>query len=157
MDDSDKNNLPWLEKYMHEALLEAAKAEALGEVPIGAVVVRDGQILGRGHNRPISLSDPTAHAEIIALRDAAQSAKNYRLIGAQLFVTLEPCPMCAGACLQARIQTLVFGARDPKTGGVRSLFQLLDDARHNHHIEIQEGILANECRLRLQSFFQKRR
>jgi tRNA(adenine34) deaminase len=146
-----------LERTMQEALLEASKAEKLGEVPVGAVVVRDGQILGRGHNHPLGRGDPTAHAEIMALREAARLTGNYRLVGAQLFVTLEPCLMCAGACLHARIQSLVFGARDPKTGAVRSLFQILDDPRHNHRIEIIEGILADDCARKVQSFFQKRR
>ena len=146
-----------LGRFMQEALLEASRAEQLGEVPVGAVVVRDGQILGRGHNQPVASRDPSAHAEIIALRQAARAADNYRLLGAHLFVTLEPCLMCAGACLHARIQTLVFGARDPKTGAVRSLLQVLDDTRHNHRIEIVEGILSDECAAKVQSFFRKRR
>jgi tRNA(adenine34) deaminase len=148
---------PVLESYMQEALLEAAKAEDLGEVPVGAVVVREGRILGRGHNQPIGSGDPTAHAEIVALREAAQAAGNYRLVGAQLFVTVEPCLMCAGACLHARIQTLVFGARDSKTGAVRSLSRVLDDPRHNHRIEVVEGVLTDECARKIQSFFRKRR
>ena len=137
--------------------MEASRAEQLGEVPVGAVVVRDGRILGRGHNKPVGNRDPAAHAEIMALREAARATDNYRLVGAQLFVTLEPCLMCAGACLHARIQTLVFGARDPKTGAVRSLFQVLDDTRHNHRIEIVEGVLADECAQKVQVFFKKRR
>ena len=145
------------EKYMRQALLEAAKAESCGEVPVGAVIVQKGRIVGRGHNQPISRRDPTAHAEIMALRDAARQTGNYRLPGADMFVTLEPCLMCAGACLHARLQTLVFGARDPKTGGVRSLYQLLEDPRHNHYIDVEEGILADECRRLLQAFFQERR
>jgi tRNA(adenine34) deaminase len=146
-----------LQRFMQEALLEASRAEQLGEVPVGAVVVRDGHVLGRGHNQPVGSKDPSAHAEIMALREAARATDNYRLTGAQLFVTLEPCLMCAGACLHARIQTLVFGTRDPKTGAVRSLFQVLDDPRHNHRIEIVEGILADECARKVQSFFRKRR
>jgi len=146
-----------LEKLMLEALREAARAEELGEVPVGAVVFLDGEILGRGCNRPVSAGDPTAHAEIEALREAARARRNYRLGGAVLVSTLEPCPMCAGACLQARIGTLAFGARDPKTGAVRSLYRLLDDPRHNHRIEIVEGILAEECSRRLQDFFKARR
>jgi tRNA(adenine34) deaminase len=142
---------------MEEALILASRAERLGEVPVGAVVVRDGQVIGRGHNQPVGSGDPTAHAEIMALREAARAAGNYRLPGAQLFVTLEPCLMCAGACLHARIQTLVFGARDPKTGAVRSLLQVLDDPRHNHRIEIVEGILAEECARKVSEFFRKRR
>ncbi len=147
----------WLERTMHEALRLASRAEQLGEVPVGAVVVREGRIIGRGHNHPLGTGDPTAHAEIIALREAARTEGNYRLPGAHLFVTLEPCLMCAGACLHARIQTLVFGARDPKTGAVRSLSRVLDDPRHNHRIEIVEGVLAGECGEKVRAFFRKRR
>ena len=146
-----------LEGYMRQALHLAGRAEELGEVPVGAVVVREGQIIGRGHNHPVGSGDPTAHAEIVALREAARSVGNYRLPGAQIFVTLEPCLMCAGACLHARIQTLVFGARDPKTGAVRSLLQVLDDPRHNHRIEIVEGILGDDCGRKVRAFFRKRR
>ena len=146
-----------LEGYMREALSLASQAEQFGEVPVGAVVVQEGQIIGRGHNQPVRSGDPTAHAEIMALREAARTVGNYRLLGAQLFVTLEPCLMCAGACLHARIQTLVFGARDPKTGAVRSLFRVLDDPRHNHRIEIVEGILGDDCGRKVRAFFQKRR
>lgn len=142
---------------MQEALVEASRAEHLGEVPVGAVVLLGGEIIGRGHNQPVGSGDPTAHAEIVALREAARAADNYRLPGALLFVTLEPCLMCAGACLHARIQTLVFGARDPKAGAVRSLFRALDDPRHNHRIEIIEGVLGDECARRVRAFFQKRR
>lgn len=150
-------DLSLLEGYMREALSLAGRAEHLGEVPVGAVVVREGQIIGRGHNQPVGSVDPTGHAEIVALREAARTVGNYRLPGAQLFVTLEPCLMCAGACLHARIQTLVFGARDPKTGVVRSLLQVLDDPRHNHRIEIMEGILRDDCSRKVSAFFQKRR
>ncbi len=146
-----------LERYMRKALALACRAERLGEVPVGAVVVRDGRIVGTGHNQPGRSGDPTAHAEIMALREAARTVGNYRLPGAQLFVTIEPCLMCAGACLHARIETLVFGARDPKGGAVRSLFQVLDDPRQNHRIEIVEGVLEEECRDKIQRFFQKRR
>jgi tRNA(adenine34) deaminase len=143
---------------MKEALDEARRAEALGEVPVGAVVVdRDGKILGRGFNQPISTQDPTAHAEIMALREASRAVHNYRLVGATLVVTLEPCVLCAGACLLARIDTLVFGARDPKAGAVRSLHSLLDDPRHNHRITVVEGVLADQCSELLQAFFRKRR
>jgi tRNA(adenine34) deaminase len=142
---------------MREALRLAARAEQLGEVPVGAVVVLEGQIIGRGHNQPVGSGDPTAHAEIVALREAARAAGNYRLTGAQLFVTLEPCLMCTGACLHARIRTLVFGARDPKTGAVRSLLQVLDDPRHNHRIEIVEGILGEDCGRTVSAFFRKKR
>ncbi len=146
-----------LEGYMREALNLAGRAEQLGEVPVGAVVVREGKIIGRGHNQPVGSGDPTAHAEIVALREAARTVGNYRLPGAQIFVTLEPCLMCAGACLHARIQTLVFGARDPKTGAVRSLLEVLDDPRHNHRIEIVEGILGDDCGRKVRAFFRKRR
>lgn len=148
---------PSFEKYMQEALALASRAEQLGEVPVGAVVVRDAQIIGTGYNQPVGSGDPTAHAEIIALRRAALAVGNYRLPGAKLFVTLEPCLMCAGACLHARIDTLVFGARDPKTGAVRSLFQVLDDPRHNHRIEIVEGVLGDACGRKVSAFFRKRR
>jgi tRNA(adenine34) deaminase len=151
------HDLSLLEGYMREALSLAERAEQLGEVPVGALVVREGQVIGRGHNQPVGSGDPTAHAEMVALREAARTVGNYRLPGAQLFVTLEPCLMCAGACLQARIQTLVFGARDPKTGAVRSLFEVLDDPRHNHRIEIVEGILGDDCGRNVSAFFRKRR
>jgi len=146
-----------LEGYMREALSLAERAEQLGEVPVGAVVVREGQIIGRGHNQPVGSGDPTAHAEIVAIREAARTVGNYRLPGAQLFVTLEPCLMCAGVCLLARIQTLVFGARDPKAGAVRSLFQVLEDPRLNHRVQIMEGILGDECGRKVSTFFRKRR
>jgi len=142
---------------MEEALFEAGRAGDAGEVPVGAVVALEGRILGRGFNQPLSSHDPTAHAEIQALREAAGTLGNYRLTGAVLVSTLEPCPMCAGACLHARLGTLVFGARDPKTGAVRSLYRLLDDPRHNHRIEIVEGILAEDCGRLLQDFFRSRR
>jgi tRNA(adenine34) deaminase len=146
-----------IESYMREALLDASRAERLGEVPVGAVVELRGKIIGRGYNRAISAVDPTAHAEIVALREAAQTVGNYRLAGARLFVTIEPCPMCAGACLHARIQTLVFGALDPKTGAVRSLYRLLDDPHHNHRIQVIAGVLEEACSQKLQQFFRERR
>jgi len=151
------HELSLLEGYMREALSLAGRAEQLGEVPVGALVVREGQVIGRGHNQPVGSGDPTAHAEMVALREAARTVGNYRLPGAQLFVTLEPCLMCAGACLHARIQTLVFGARDPKMGAVRSLFEVLDDPRQNHRIEIVEGILGDDCSRSVSAFFWKRR
>jgi tRNA(adenine34) deaminase len=151
------HDLSLLEGYMREALSLAGRAEKLGEVPVGAVLVLEGKVVGRGHNQPVGRGDPTAHAEILALREAARAVGNYRLPGAQLFVTLEPCLMCAGACLHARIRTLVFGARDPKTGAVRSLFQVLDDPRHNHRIEIVEGILGEDCSRKVSAFFRKKR
>ena len=139
---------------MIEALEEASRAEQAGEVPIGAVVELHGKIIARGHNRPITTQDPTAHAEITALREAAQRLGNYRLEGARLFVTIEPCPMCAGACLHARIQTLVYGAKDPKTGAICSRYHMLDDPHHNHRIEVIEGILADSCAQKIRNFFQ---
>ena len=146
-----------LTRFMKDALLEARKAERIGEVPVGAVAVAHGEIIGRGHNRSIVTSDPTAHAEILALRQAAMVLHNYRLTEVQLFVTIEPCLMCAGACVHARIKGLVFGARDPKAGAVCSLYRILDDARLNHKVEVLEGILAKQCGSMVQQFFRKKR
>lgn len=148
---------PALAEYMGLALLEARKAQALGEVPVGAVVVLEDRIIGRGHNRPIMANDPTAHAEIEALRQASRALGNYRLTGASLFVTIEPCLMCAGACINARIATLVFGARDPRTGSVRSLYRILEEPHWNHAVRVVEGVLAKECGDLLQSFFKDKR
>lgn len=142
---------------MRAALDEAALAEAEGEVPVGAVLVRQGRILARAHNTPIASKDPTAHAEINLLRAAAASLENYRLEDASVYVTLEPCIMCAGALVHARIQTLVFAARDIRFGGVRSKFQLADSDLLNHRIEIVEGIHAAEATAMLQNFFRSRR
>ncbi len=142
---------------MREALEEAARAEAEGEVPVGAVVVEGGRIIGRGHNAPIGRSDPTAHAEILALREAAAAARNYRLEEATLYVTLEPCVMCAGALVAARVHRLVFGARDLRFGGVRSKFRLADSELLNHRVEVVEGVLGAECAALLERFFAKRR
>jgi len=145
------------EDYMREALDLARSAERLGEVPIGAVVVRAGIIVGRGRNAPIAARDPTAHAEIAALRDAARQLDNYRLPGCQLFVTLEPCAMCAGAILHARIARVVYGARDAKTGAHGSVVDLFAVERLNHHTEIVGGVLADECGQLLSKFFAGRR
>jgi tRNA(adenine34) deaminase len=145
------------EFFMREALSLARAAECLGEVPVGALVVRDGQIVGRGFNSPIGESDPTAHAEIAALRDAARNLGNYRLPGCQLYVTLEPCAMCAGAILHARIARVVYGARDAKTGVHGSVVDLFAVERLNHHTEIVGGVLAAECGGLLSSFFAARR
>jgi tRNA(adenine34) deaminase len=142
---------------MREALAEAERGQAAGEVPIGAVVVADGAIVGRAHNAPVALSDPTAHAEVLALRDAARKAGNYRLPGATLYVTLEPCAMCCGAALQARIDRVVFGARDPKAGAVESLHRLFDDARLNHRVRAVGGVLEAESAALLRRFFDTRR
>jgi tRNA(adenine34) deaminase len=145
------------ELWMEEALREAARAQASGEVPIGAVVVRDDKIIGRGWNRPAFECDPTAHAEIMALREAGREIGNYRLNECELFVTLEPCAMCAGALVAARIRTLVFAARDLRFGGVRSKFQIADSPVLNHRVEIIEGVLGAESTAMLQRFFNSRR
>lgn len=145
------------ERFLREALNLARLAASAGEVPIGAVVAIDGVIRGSGFNAPISTGDPTAHAEIIAIRQAAQAAGNYRLNGATLYVTLEPCAMCAGALVNARIGRLVFGARDLRFGAVRSKFRLADSDLLNHRVEVTEGVLAAECLELLQAFFVERR
>jgi tRNA(adenine34) deaminase len=145
------------EYFMQDALRLAREAQERGEVPVGAVVVLNGEVLGRGSNSPIGRNDPTAHAEILALRDAAQRAANYRLEGATLYSTIEPCVMCAGALLAARIARLVFGARDLRFGAVRSKFQLADSELLNHRLEIAEGVLAFECVELLRNFFELRR
>lgn len=141
-----------------QAALELAKeAAGLGEVPVGAVVVKDGEIIGRGRNAPISQHDPSAHAEIQAMRDAAARLGNYRLVGCSLYVTLEPCSMCAGAIQHARIANLVYGASDPKTGACGSVIDLMAEARLNHHTEVTGGVLAQECGSLLSAFFASRR
>jgi tRNA(adenine34) deaminase len=143
--------------YMNMALELARQAAALGEVPVGAVVVRDDEVIGRGFNRPIGGHDPSAHAEIAALRDAGQQVGNYRLPGATLYVTLEPCTMCIGAMFHARISRVVFGARDPKTGAAGSVLDLFAESRLNHHAMVEGGVLATECGAMLSSFFAARR
>ncbi len=145
------------EDFMCEALRLAAQAAQAGEVPVGAVVVKDGQIVGRGSNAPISRHDPSAHAEIMALRDAAQQLGNYRLVGCELFVTLEPCMMCVGAMFHARVARVVFGAHDPKTGAAGSVFNMFAETRLNHHARIHGGVLAEECGKVLSDFFAARR
>src|SRR6516225_11107881 len=145
------------ERYMREALRLAREGAGADEVPVGAVVVREGEIAGRGSNSPIARNDPTAHAEILALREAAAQAGNYRLEDATLYCTLEPCVMCAGALVSARISRLVFGARDLRFGGVRSKFQVADSDILNHRIEIVEGVLAADCVELLRTFFGERR
>ena len=145
------------ELFMREALVLARQAEANGEVPVGAVVVIGGAVLGRGFNSPIANSDPAAHAEILALRQAASIRRNYRLEDATLYVTLEPCVMCAGALVTARVRRLVFGARDLRFGGVRSKFRLADSELLNHRVEIVEGVLAGECVELIKNFFEHRR
>ena len=142
---------------MRLALELAAQAQRAGEVPVGAVVVKDGEIIGRGFNAPISRHDPSAHAEMLALRDAAQNIGNYRLVGCELFVTLEPCLMCAGAIMHARLARLVYGASDPKTGACGSVMNVFAEQRLNHHAEVVIGVLPDECGLMLSNFFALRR
>lgn len=142
---------------MRMALELARGAEQAGEVPVGAVVVHEGRVIGQGHNSPIAMNDPSAHAEMLALREAAKTLGNYRLEGATLYATLEPCVMCAGALVNARIARLVFGARDLRFGGVRSKFRLADADVLNHRVEICEGVLGAECAELLEDFFKKRR
>ncbi|MFO7570051.1 MAG: tRNA adenosine(34) deaminase TadA [Smithellaceae bacterium] len=143
--------------FMRIALQEADAAYLRDEVPVGAVVVQAGRILARAHNAPIGRHDPSAHAEMLAIRRAAEYTGNYRLTGATLFVTLEPCVMCAGAILQARLARVVFGARDPKAGAAGSLYHLLDDARLNHRVMVTEGILKDACSEILSRFFKEKR
>ncbi|MDD2914767.1 MAG: tRNA adenosine(34) deaminase TadA [Gallionella sp.] len=143
--------------YMRCALELAGQSQAAGEVPVGAVVVKDGEIVGRGFNAPISRHDPSAHAEMVALRDAAQRLGNYRLVGCELFVTLEPCLMCAGAIMHARIARLVYGASDPKTGACGSVLDVFAERRLNHHTEVTGNVLAEECGALLSNFFALRR
>ena len=144
--------------FMKIALEEAKRGAEQGEVPVGALLVSPaGEEWGRAHNAPVRLMDPTAHAEILALRQGAERSGNYRLSGATLYVTIEPCTMCAGAILQARLARLVFGARDPKAGGVVSVFQILGDPQLNHRVEVREGVLEEECRALIRSFFEIQR
>jgi len=145
------------QQWMREALNQADRAAAEGEVPVGAVVVRDDTLLGSGFNSPIGCHDPTSHAEIAALRDASLRAGNYRLPGATLYVTIEPCTMCVGAIIHARISRLVFGAREPRAGAVASQLQLLDHATYNHKVVWTEGVLAEECGEIMRLFFRARR
>ena len=145
-------------KYMQMALRLAEEAAGAGEVPVGAVLVsKDGRVLATGRNMPIEECDPTAHAEIVTLRAAASAVGNYRLTGTTLYVTIEPCPMCAGALLAARVRRLVFGAMDRKSGACGSLYNLVQDARFNHRVEITSGVLEEECRKLMQEFFRARR
>jgi tRNA(Arg) A34 adenosine deaminase TadA len=142
---------------MARALTLALRAEQQGEVPVGAVVVRDGQVLGEGWNRNLELHDPSAHAEIIALREAGAAVGNHRLPGCTLYVTLEPCCMCAGAMIHARLARLVYGATDPKTGAAGSVFDVLSDPRHNHRVQVDGGCCAEQSAAQLQAFFRSRR
>lgn len=143
--------------YMRQALSQAHNAWALGEVPVGALVVRDGEIIATGFNQPIGTHDPTAHAEIMALRAAASILGNYRLPGCELYVTLEPCAMCAGAMMHARLARVVFGATDPKTGACGSIVNLFEQQKLNHHTEVIGGVMAEECGSMLKQFFADRR
>ena len=145
------------EQFMRHALGLARRAQEAGEVPVGAVVVLEEKVIGEGWNRPISASDPTAHAEVLAMRAAASTRRNYRLVGATLYVTLEPCAMCVGAMFHARIRRVVFGAADPKTGAAGSTVNLFDEKRLNHHALVQGGVLAAECGELLSGFFASRR
>ena len=143
--------------FMREALLLARRAWDAGEVPVGAVVVRGGVIIGRGYNQPITSNDPTTHAEIVAIRDAAQHLKNYRLVDCELYVTLEPCAMCVGAMLHARLKRVVFGTCDPKTGVCGSVINLPAEEKLNHHATFEGGVLSEECGALLKAFFKSRR
>lgn len=143
--------------WMQYALALSEQAEAAGEVPVGSAIIRDGEVIGEGWNAPISLHDPTAHAEIAAIRAASARLNNYRLTDATLYVTLEPCSMCAGAIIHARIGRVVFGAADPKTGAAGSVFEILGTDRLNHQVAVTGGILAEECGDRLRRFFRSRR
>ena len=144
-------------QWMHRALELAARAEREGEVPVGAVVVHGDEVIGEGWNRPITLHDPSAHAEILALRQAGERVANYRLPGSTLYVTLEPCAMCVGAILHARVERVVFGAPDPKTGALGGHFDLTAVAIHNHSIDVASGCVAEQCAMVLREFFRARR
>jgi len=143
--------------FMKIALAQAEDAYRRGEVPIGAVLVREGNIMAQAHNSPIAKNDPSAHAEMLVLRQAAELIGNYRLAGAELYVTLEPCIMCAGAIVHARVERVIFGARDPKCGAVVSLYNILDDKRLNHQVKITDGILSEECGEIISRFFREKR
>ncbi|MEM5534881.1 tRNA adenosine(34) deaminase TadA [Neptuniibacter pectenicola] len=153
MSEQKQQDLLW----MHEALALADHAENAGEVPVGAVVVLDGEVVGEGWNHPISGHDPTAHAEIMALRDAAARVGNYRLVGAELYVTIEPCTMCAGAIVHSRVSRVIYGASEEKAGVVDSNCQLFQQPWVNHQVEVTSGILADACRQKISAFFQRRR
>jgi len=145
------------QQYMREAIAEASTAAALDEVPVGAVVVVDGKVVGRGGNRREIAADPTAHAEMIAIREAARAVGGWRLVGATLYVTQEPCPMCAGAIVNARVERVVFGCDNPKAGAVKTLYRLLEDPRLNHRVVVEQSDLAAECGALLREFFEKLR
>ena len=145
------------ERFMREAMELARQGSERGEVPVGAVLVQDGEVIGRGFNCPISTSDPSAHAEMVAIRAAAAAVQNYRLPGSTLYVTLEPCAMCAMALVHARVARLVYAAADPKTGACGSVFDLVADPRHNHRVQVQGGVLGEEAGRRLSNYFRAKR
>ncbi|MBP6383958.1 tRNA adenosine(34) deaminase TadA [Aeromonas sp. 2HA2] len=145
------------ERWMHHAMALAARAEGIGEIPVGAVLVLGDEVVGEGWNRSISEHDACAHAEIMAIRAAGARLENYRLIDTVLYVTLEPCCMCAGALIHSRVKRVVFGARDLKTGAAGSVFEILQDPRHNHRVSLTEGVLADACSAQLSAFFKRRR
>jgi tRNA(adenine34) deaminase len=149
--------LPTDDHFMKRALELAQQAADRGEVPVGAVVVRNGEIIGQGHNQPIASHDPTAHAEIIAMRDASNNLSNYRLTGCDIYVTIEPCTMCVGAMVHARIRQIFFGASEPRAGALTSQLQLMEDGRFNHSILWEGGILADQCASVLRDFFRQKR
>jgi tRNA(adenine34) deaminase len=146
-----------VELFMDLALAEARKAELAGEIPVGAVIIADGTVVGRGFNQPITTKDPTAHAEIVALREAARNVGNYRLTEVSLYCTVEPCVMCAGAMIHARIKRLIFGTLDPKAGSAGSIYNVLTDPRMNHRVEVFFGVRESECAALLREFFSRRR
>jgi tRNA(adenine34) deaminase len=152
-----ENLLEQDQKWMRYALTLAAKAETLGEVPVGAVIVKDDEIVAEGWNQPITGNDPTAHAEVVAIRAAAQALQNYRLVGCTLYVTIEPCTMCAGSLIHSRVERVVYGALEPKAGAVESNLQLLGSQHFNHRLSVQGGVLAEECSAVISDFFKKRR
>ena len=151
------NIVRYMRNFMEAALEEARKAMAMGEVPVGAVIVKDGRILGRGHNLTESTKDPTAHAELIAIREAAAALGGWRLIGCTMFVTVEPCSMCAGALVWSRMEKLVIGTMDPKSGGCGSIFNITGDNRLNHQVQVETGLLQEECETLMKDFFRKLR
>lgn len=151
--ESDSLDLFWMQR----AIELARQAEQHGEVPVGAVLIRDDTIIGEGYNSPICRHDPTAHAEIVALRDAAQRTGNYRLLNSTLYVTLEPCVMCVGALVHARVSKVIFGAHEPRTGAAGSVFDILQSPAHNHHVQVQGGLMQEECAAIMTGFFRKRR
>ena len=144
-------------RFMQIAIDEAGKAALFGEVPIGAVIVSEGEVIAKAHNQRESLADPTAHAEILAIQQAAGKLNRWRLVGCQMYVTKEPCPMCAGAIYQARLERLVYGAADKKAGAAGTLYNIVDDQRLNHQVEVTQGVLEKDCRSLLQDFFKEKR